>query len=167
MIPQTPPRQERPLSVRIGRIVVRLVLLSLIGWGIVSGYHAYARHKRAQEIAPIHAYARDVFLSLRRGDYFAVQENLVAPKQHQVSIDWLAHFVENAELNATNRLSWGEWNKTESNTTRYALQGSVQYKTGRTQKIEMTIQKDDDNLSLLQLRLGKRPLLPTAAPSFP
>ena len=167
MMPQTPPRQERPLSVRIGRIVVRLVLLALIGWGIVSGYRAYARHKRAQEIAPIHAYARDVFLSLRRGDYFAVQEDLVPPKQHQVSIDWLAHFAENAELNATNRLTWGEWNKTEANTTRYTLQGNVHYKTGRTQPLNIRIQKQDDNLSLLQLRLGKRTLLPTAAPSFP
>jgi len=167
MMPPRSPEHARPLSVRIGRIVVRLALLALIVWGITSAYRAYVRHKLSQEIAPIHAYARDVFLSLRRGDLFSVQRDLMPKKQHQVSIDWLAHFAENAELNATNRLNWGEWNKTESNTTHYNLQGSVQYKTGRIQTLEMTVQKEDTNLSLLQLRLGKRTLLPTSAPSFP
>jgi hypothetical protein len=48
------------LSIRIGRIVVRLLIAYLVIWGAVRLYGIYRDHKRAQEIAPIHAYALDV-----------------------------------------------------------------------------------------------------------
>jgi len=112
-MPLTPLQQPRPLSVRIGRIAVRLLLVGMAAWAVLTGYRAYVRHQLAQEIAPVHAFANGISLMLRSGDYFALQEQLSPTRQHRVSIDWLAHFAENTEWNATTGLAWGDWNKTE------------------------------------------------------
>ena len=152
---------ERPLSVRIGRIVVRLVLLGLIVWGALSGYRAYQRNQRAKEIAPIHAYALEVMVALKNGDYFAVQEHLDPAMHRTVSIDWIAYFAEHAELNATRTGTWGEWNATrETNTTLYHLQGTLYYTNDHTNPMTWEIKKSTDTLYVEGLRIGKRALRP-------
>ena len=166
-MPLTPLQQPRPLSVRIGRIAVRLLLVGMAAWAVLTGYRAYVRHQLAQEIAPVHAFANGISLMLRSGDYFALQEQLSPTRQHRVSIDWLAHFAENTEWNATTGLAWGDWNKTEGPTSQYRLTAVLTYRTGRHHPVEWLIEKRDSNLTLQQLRLGNRTLLPTNVPSFP
>ena len=167
MNPAQTPTPQRPLSVRIGRVVVRLLLAALVLWGIVSAYRAYHRHQRAQEIAPIHTYAKNVLLMLKNGEYFRVQSQLPVPTQRRVSIDWLAHFGANAELNATTGLTWGDWNRTEATPNHYYVTGEVVYRTGRKNPALWIIDRNGTALHLLQLRLGKRVLVPESKPVFP
>ena len=162
-IPATASRPARPLSVRIGRIVVRLGLLGLVVWGGYAGYRSYRKHQRAQEIAPIHAYAVGVMIAFKNGDYFAVQDDLDPTMHRAVSVDWLAYFAEHAELNATRTGTWGEWNTTrEANATLYRLQGQLVYTTGRTNPMKWTIKKQADTLHLLDLTIGTRSIKPSA-----
>ena len=167
MNPEQTDIPQRPLSVRIGRIVVRLVLFGLILWGIFTAFKAYHRHKLAQEIAPIHSYARDVLMTLKKRDYFRAQGYLPPQTQRRVSIDWLAHFAANAELNATTGLTWGDWNRSEGAVTRYHVNGTLRYRTGRKNLALWVIDRNGTALGLVQFRLGHRVLVPTSRSVFP
>jgi len=162
-----PSKPERSLSVRIGRIVLRLLLLGLIIWGGIAGYRSYIRHQRAQEIAPVHAYALKVMIALKNGDFFAVQDALAPAMHRTVSIDWLAYFAEHAELNATRTGTWGEWNSTvEGNATRYDLEGRLVYTNDHSNPMRWRIKKEGDTMHLLDLTIGKRSIKPTASSSL-
>ena len=158
----------RSLSVRIGRIVVRLLLLGLVIWGATRAYQAYVSRQRAQEIAPIHAYALELLVAFKEGNYFAVQEHLDPKMQRTVSIDWLAYFAENSELNATQTGRWQEWNNThENNGTVYNLQGTLVYTNTHTKPMVWTIKKEGDGgLHVLRLTIGKRLLVPLTSSRF-
>jgi hypothetical protein len=161
MRPFEPHNDEQPLSIRIGRIVVRLVLLVLVVWGAIVGYQAYRRSQRAKEIAPIHAYALDIMVALKKSDFFAVQEHLDPSMHRTVSIDWIAYFAEYAELNATRTGTWGDWNAThETNATLYHLQGTLYYTNDHTSPMTWEIKKSGDTLHVEDLRIGKRALRP-------
>jgi len=161
-LPETPSRPERPLSVRIGRIVVRIVLLMLILWGAYVGYQAYLKHQRAKEIAPIRSYALEMMVALKNGDYFAAQEHLDPSMYPAVSIDWIAYFAEHAEMNATRTGTWGEWNVSrEGNATVYHLNGKLVYINGHTNPMKWTIKKMDNQHHVLDLKIGKRSISPT------
>jgi hypothetical protein len=149
----------RSLSVRIGRIVVRLLLLGLVIWGATRAYQAYVSRQRAQEIAPVHAYALEMMVALKSGDYFAAQEHLDPVMQRTVSIDWLAYFAEHAELNATRIGTWSEWNSTrEANATVYDLQGKLIYTNEHTNPMSWRIKKTGDTLHILNMKVGRRSL---------
>ncbi len=163
-VPSTAPAEpKRPLSVRIGRIVVRLLLLGLIAWGAYAGYQAYLKHRRAKEIAPIHAYALEMMVALKNGDYFVAQEHLDPSLYRTVSIDQIAYFAKHAELNATRTGRWGEWNATrEANTTVYHLEGKLVYTNTHTSPMKWQIKNENEAMHILDLTIGKRSIKPAS-----
>ncbi len=158
---------DKPLSVVIGRIAIRVLFIAFIIWAVMSGYKAYQKHQRAQEIAPIHQYAEEFLTTFKDGEYFQIQERLDPKLQHIVSIDWLAHFAKNAELNATNGGNWGEWSKKdETNSTIYTIDGNISYTTGRHNPMRWEIKSSDHNMSVVSLKIGKRSLKPSISALF-
>ena len=154
-------RTDRPISVIIGRIVVRLAVVALIIWGGLKAYALYQEHLREQEIAPVHEFAKEILGELKSGDLFVVQEKLNSKLHHEVSIDWLAHFAEYLELNATQKGSWGDWNKSiDANTTVYEMTGKIVYTTGHTNPMVWKVMVHDGDMSILKLQIGKRRLPP-------
>jgi uncharacterized cupin superfamily protein len=157
----TSSRAERSLSVRIGRIAVRLALLGLIIWGGIAGYQSYRKYQRAQEVAPVHAYAFQVVIALKNRDYFSIQDHLDPAMHHTVSIDWLAYFAEHAELNATRTGTWGEWNITrEANASVYHLEGRLVYANNHSNPMRWQIKKEGDTMYILDLTIGKWSIKP-------
>jgi hypothetical protein len=159
------PTPRRPLSVRIGRIVVRLIPIGLILWGAFSGYGAYQRKKRAQTIAPIHAYALQVMVRLKQGDYFAAQAQLDPHLQHSISVDQIAYFAQRCELNTTRTGTWGEWNTTrEANATLFHLDGTLRYTDEHNRSMRWIIKQTPTQLHLEYLEIGSQRLIPDPSP---
>ena len=163
----TTPAPVRPLSVRIGRIVVRLVLLGAIVYGVKYGWDAHIRKQRAEEIAPIHAYALSMMVALKNGDYFAAQEKLDPSLHHRVGIDWLASFAERAELNATRNGTWNDWNRTrEANATLYRMSGQLVYTNAKTHPMYWEIRKSNNKLHVRDLIIDQHSIRPKAESRF-
>jgi len=166
MIPPPPP--GTPLSVRIGRIVVRLLLLGLIVWGILYAYQAYVRHQRAKEIAPVHTFAQRVLVAFQGGDYFAAQGYLDPALQHVVGIDRLASFAEEAELETMRTGRWQDWNRTqEVNATLYRLSGTLVHSDSHTQPMQWEILKAGKGMVLQDFVVGQFALRPKERTQFP
>ena len=166
MIPAPPP--GRPLSVRIGRIVVRLLLLGLIIWGLIYAYQAYVQHQRAQEIAPVHGFAQRVLIAFQKEDYFAVQKHLDPVMQHEVGIDTLAEFAQKAELNTTRNGHWKDWNRTqEANTTVYHMNGMLVLSGNPKQVMQWEIRKEGEAMTLQRFAVGKHVLRIEERNQFP
>ena len=164
---ETPAPQQRPLSVRIGRVVVRLILLGLVAWGGWYGYRTWQAKKLAEEIAPVHRFAEQYHHLMKNGDYFRAQGMLSPEDQHKLSVDWLAHFAQLAEVNATaDAITWGEWNRTGDIPRSYYLQGTVHYRTGRTLPLEALIEKNETVSVLKKWKIGKHALHPKIPPEL-
>jgi len=152
---------DYPLSVVIGRIAVRVLIVLLIVWALYGSYKAYDRHRKAQEIAPVHRFAQSTLEMLKNGEYFSAQERLDPALKHTVSIDRLAHFADLTEINATNGGNWEEWSKkNDYNTTVYYLSGRIIYNTGRKKTMQWKIKREDAHMSIIDLKLGARSLKP-------
>ena len=163
----TTPAPVKPQSIRIGRIVIRLVLLGAIVYGVKYGWDAHIRKQRAEEIAPIHAYALTMMVALKNGDYFAAQEKLDPSLHRQVSIDWLAFFAERAELNATRTGTWNEWNRTrEVNATLYRISGQLVYTNTKVRPMYWEILKSNDGLHVRDLIIDQQGIRPKKASLF-
>jgi len=163
---ETPAPQQRPLSVRIGRIVVRLILLGLVVWGGWYGYRNWQAKKLAEEIAPIHRFAEGFYVAMKGGDYFHAQEMLAPADQHMLSIDWLAHVAKQTELNATTGVTWGDWNRTEETPRVYRLKGAVHYRTGRTLPLEALVEHNGTLSILKKWKVGQHTLHPKIPPEL-
>ena len=163
----TTPAPVKPLSVRIGRIVVRLVLLGAIVYGVKYGWDAHIRKQRAEEIAPIHAYALTMMVALKNGDYFAAQEKLDPSLHRQVSIDQIADFAERVELNATRTGTWNEWNRTrEANVTLYRMSGQLVYNSTKVRPMYWEIDKSNDGFHVRDLIIDQHSIRPKKASLF-
>lgn len=158
---------DKPLSVVIGRIVVRVLIVALVVWALINGYRSYQESQRAKEIAPVHAFAILFLEAFKNGEYFKVQEKLEPDLQHFISIDYLADFAQKSELNATIRGNWNQWSKrTDRNSTIYILHGNISYQTGRKNPMKWEIRQTKANMSVIDLQLGKRALRPPKVSPF-
>jgi hypothetical protein len=149
----------------MGRVVVWLVLLALVVWGGMRLYRAYEARKRAEEIAPVHAFVQRFCDRLKSGQFFEAQTMLSAPLQHTISIDWIAHFADNSDINATTAIVWGDWNKTQTSPISYRLVGHVTYTTGRSVSVRVVVERNATVMTLEQCILSKRHLKPKLPPS--
>ncbi len=158
---------DKPLSVVIGRIIIRVLVIVLIVLAFVKAFQTYRQYQMDQEIAPVHKFAQSILESFKKGDYFKIQERLDPKLQHITSIDWLAHFVKNSELNASNGGNWGKWSKKEDhNSTIYTLEGVLHYTTGRQSAMKWEIRSAEHNMTVMGLKLGKRRLKPPISSLF-
>jgi len=161
-----PTPRKRPLSVRIGRIVVRSILLGLVVWGGLYAYRTWQAKKRAEEIAPIHRFAEGFYAAMKGGDYFSAQEMLAPADQHVLSIDWLAHVAKQTEINASTALTWGDWNRTDGAFRAYHLKGAVRYRTGRTLPLEASVEHNGTVTVLKKWKIGEHTLHPKIPPEL-
>ena len=150
------------LSVRIGRVGIRVIILGLLMWGGMSLYDGWWKRQRAREIAPIHAQAEQFYRLLKRNRFFQAQIMLSPSMQHQISIDRIAQFVQDSTLNETQMGQWSDWNRTVGthDTDSYSLQGTLRYTHDRTVVVIWHIVKIGDTLHIQDLVIGKYSLRP-------
>ena len=155
------PAVEPSRSVRIGRIAVRVGIAAIVLWGGTALYDGWRQRQRAHEIAPLHAYAERFYRLLKHERYFQAQAMLSPQMQHQISIDRIAHFVQESTLSQTQKGRWGEWNRTkEANATLYQMQGNLFDAHQHAVSMEWRMQKQGDTLSVQDLKIGKQTLRP-------
>ena len=165
---KTTPEPARPLSIRIGRIVVRLALIGLIVYGIKYGWEAHIRQKRAEEIAPIHAYALTMLVALKTGNFFVAQEKLDPSLHRRVSVDWLASFARETKLDTVRTGTWSDWNSTrEANATLYRMDGTLVYTGEKTRPMHWEIRRSGTGLRVRDLIIDRRSIYPRSTPPFP
>ncbi len=155
------PTPEIPRSIRIGRILIRLLLVGGILYGGMRGWEAHLRTLRDEEIAPIHAYALSMLIALKNKNFFVAQEHLDPDLTRRVSIDWLAYFAKRASLASTETGQWNDWNRTgDANASLYRMSGTLIYTNTHTNPMSWVVSKKGNALTVQDVVIGGRSILP-------